>query len=356
MDLTGKLPLISVIVPAYNAAETLRSTLASVLTQTHEHLELWVIDDGSTDHTPALMAALQQEWQDDRLHYAPFENGGQAIARNRGIDLSRGEFVAFLDADDTWTPTKLEDQLAALIAYPQAAVAYSWTDYVDDDGKKLHQGSYVALGGNILAPLMVVNFLENGSNPLVRREAIAQVGLFKPELVPSEDWDLWIRLAEKFEFVAVPKVQILYRVSSTSQSANVRRLEKSCLACLQRAFYRNPLLRSLRRQSFGNLYKYLLHKALDGAIPTDRQSPLQRFLLAARLFCNLLIRCPEFLIKRLTLKTVTRLLLIMIYSLPVIGSLLAGGIKIGDRLTKVDALLGYIKLPTQPVKLSDIQS
>ena len=174
--------------------------------------------------------------------------------------------------------------------------------------------------------------------------------------MPSEDWDLWIRLAERFEFVAVPKVQILYRVSPTSQSANVRRLEKSCLACLARAFYRNPFLRPLRRQSLGNLYKYLLHKALDGAIPTDRQSPLQRFLLAARLFLSLLIRCPEFLFKRLTLKTVTRLLLIMVYSLPVIGSLLTGGIKIGDRLTKVDALLGYIQLPSKPIKISDLHS
>ncbi|MEM9246980.1 MAG: glycosyltransferase, partial [Cyanobacteria bacterium P01_F01_bin.153] len=340
MDSTGKSPLISVIIPAYNAVATLRTTLASVLNQTHSHLELWVIDDGSTDGTAAMVEKLRREWQDDRLRVASFENGGQAIARNRGLELSQGSYIAFLDADDTWTPTKLMDQLAALMENPNAAVAYSWTDYVDDDGTKLHRGSYVALSGSVLGALMVVNFLENGSNPLVRRAAIAQVGPFTPELVPSEDWDLWIRLAEQFEFIAVPEVQILYRVSATSQSANVRRLERSCVACLERAFYRNPLLRPRRRQSFGNLYKYLLHKVLDEAIVTEKQPSWKRFLLAIRLCANLLVRCPQFLIKRLIVKIIARLFLLLLHSLPIVGKVLEKGIAAVDPMTRVDALLG----------------
>ena len=345
MDFTGRPPLISVIIPAYNATATLRQTVRSVLDQTHRHLEVWVIDDGSTDRTAALVAELQREWQDDRLKIARFENGGQAIARNRGIDLSQGELIAFLDADDTWTPTKLADQLAALTENPQAAVAYSWTDYVDDHGHKLHRGSYVALSGWVLAPLVVVNFLENGSNPLVRRSAIAQVGTFNPALVPSEDWDLWVRLAEQFEFVAVPKVQILYRVSATSQSANVRRLERSCVACLNGAFRRNSGVRSHRRQSFGNLYKYLLHKALDMAISPSLTHDFTQLLLGAKLFCKMLWFCPTFLLKRLTIKIVIRLLLLFLSSIGIIKIMPKKWIRQLDIFSRVDALLGYIQLP-----------
>ncbi|MEM9772824.1 MAG: glycosyltransferase family 2 protein [Cyanobacteria bacterium P01_D01_bin.73] len=345
MDSTGKPPLISVIVPAYNAVATLRRTLASVLNQTHAHLELWVIDDGSTDGTAAMVEKLRQEWQDDRLLVASFENSGQATARNRGLELSQGSYVAFLDADDTWTPTKLADQLAALMENPNAAVAYSWTDYVDDDGIKLHRGSYVALSGRVLAALVVVNFLENGSNPLVRREAIAQVGNFTPELVPSEDWDLWLRLAEQFEFVAVPEVQILYRVSLTSQSANVRRLERSCMACLNRAFDRNIddlEVQANRRQSFGNIYKYLLHKALDGPVNANRKQNWSRFKLALWLFLNLIWFCPLFLVKRLTIKIFARLLLLKLNSFFSMRKSLLDKL---SNATGVDALLGYIQLP-----------
>ncbi len=345
MDSTGKPPLISVIVPAYNAAATLRATLASVLNQTHSHLELWVIDDGSTDGTAERVEKLRREWQDDRLQVARFENGGQAVARNRGLDLSRGNYVSFLDADDTWTRTKLADQLAALQANPRAAVAYSWTDYVDDDGNKLHRGSYVALSGAVLGALVVVNFLENGSNPLVRREAIAQVGNFIPELVPSEDWDLWLRLAEQFDFVAVPKVQILYRVSPTSQSANVRRLERSCVACLNRAFARNRdgwNGQNHRRQSYGNLYKYLLYKALEDPVARDKAQNWKRFKLALRLFLNLIRFCPLFLVKRLTIKIFARLLLLKIaFFLPMPMSWRT---KLSNA-SRIDALLGYIQLP-----------
>ncbi|MEM6503316.1 MAG: glycosyltransferase [Cyanobacteria bacterium P01_C01_bin.89] len=345
MDSTGKSPLISVIVPAYNAVATLRTTLASVLNQTHSHLELWVIDDGSTDETAAMVEKLRREWQDDRLQVASFENGGQAAARNRGLELSQGRYVAFLDADDTWTPTKLADQLAALETNPSAAVAYSWTDYVDDDGVKLHRGSYVALSGSVLPALVVVNFLENGSNPLVRRGAIAKVGGFTPELVPSEDWDLWLRLAAQFEFVAVPQVQILYRVSPTSQSSNVRRLERSCIACLNRAFERNIDdldVQKNRSQSFGNIYKYLLHKSLDGAVNVNQKQNWSRFKLALRLFLNVLWFCPLFLVKRLTIKIFARIFILKISSFFPVSQRLLTRL---SNATRVDALLGYIQLP-----------
>lgn len=269
---------VAVIIPAYNAAATIAATVASALGQTHGDLEVIVVDDGSTDATAAIVSTLARS--DPRLRLLRGANGGQAIARNRGIAASTAALVTFLDADDGWTPTKVAEQVRALDDHPDAAIAYGWTDYVDGAGAVLHRGSYVSLSGQVLAALVQVNFIESGSNVMVRRSALealapataAGMGPFEPSLVPSEDWDLWLRLAERFEFVAIARPQVLYRVTEGSQSANVRRLERSCRACLARAFGRRPDLMAVRPIALANLYKYLLAKAL-GSVPRRGCAP-----------------------------------------------------------------------------------
>src|SRR4028118_518511 len=123
------MPQISVIIPAYNAERTIRETIESVQQQTFLDLELIVINDGSKDRTVELVQSIK----DDRLKIFSYENGGVCVARNRGIDHANGEFIAFLDADDLWTPDKLELQAAALKQHPEAGVAYSWTYFMDVD-------------------------------------------------------------------------------------------------------------------------------------------------------------------------------------------------------------------------------
>ena len=148
-----------------------------------------------------------------------YENGGLSVARNRGISQATGEYIAFLDADDLWTPDKLELQLAALRSHPQAGVAYSWTYFMDEQGQSFHADQPVTVEGNVQADLLVSNFLAHGSNPLIRRTAIDSVGEFNPAVAGAADWDYWLRLAEKWEFVVVPKAQIFYRQSSSSISS-----------------------------------------------------------------------------------------------------------------------------------------
>lgn len=266
-------PRVSVIVPVYNGAATIAGTLRSVLAQTFGDFEVLVVDDGSTDGSGAIAQALAADLGDDRLRVLHQANGGQAIARNHGMAAARGEFFAFIDADDWWTPDKLAAQVAALDAHPAAALAYSWTVLVNGDRQPLGGRVEAPFSGAVHGPLLVTDFISSGSNPLVRRGAIARVGGFDPALIPSEDWDLWLRIAAAFDLICVPHPHILYRQRPASSSDDVWRQERVSRTILNRELGREPgrdRLRPHRRLIFANRYKYLLFKALD-APPTPRR-------------------------------------------------------------------------------------
>jgi glycosyltransferase involved in cell wall biosynthesis len=245
--------LISVIIPAYNAAQTILETLSSVQQQTFSNFEIIVINDGSTDNLLEQLSTII----DSRLNVFSYENGGLSVARNRGINHASGEYIAFLDADDLWAPDKLELQFAALQNSPRAGVAYSWTYFMDELGQSFHGGQNATVAGNVYADLLVSNFLAHGSNPLIRRAAIDSVGEFNSAVSGAADWDYWLRLAAKWEFVVVPKPQIFYRQSSSSMSSKVEFMERCQLDVLEQAFQQAPIeLQALKPQSLANVYQY----------------------------------------------------------------------------------------------------
>ena len=270
------MPLISVIIPVYNGEKTIKQTIKSVLKQTFSDFELIVINDGSQDSTLEIVSSIQ----DHRLKIFSYLNAGLATSRNRGFSHSSGEFIAFLDADDLWTQDKLEKQLAALQANPQAAVAYSWTDYIDESNQLLRRGSHITLNGSDVYPkLLVINFIENGSNPLIHREALTQVGDFDPSVNIVADWDMWLRLAARYPFVAVPSPQILYRQPVNSMSSNISQQEVEGLQVIERSFNEAPKsLQYLKPYSIANFYKYLIHKALAGTPNRHRGLAAVKFL------------------------------------------------------------------------------
>ncbi|MBE9038750.1 glycosyltransferase [aff. Roholtiella sp. LEGE 12411] len=260
---------ISVIIPAYNSEKTIKTTIESVLNQTFADFELIIVNDGSQDSTLDIIA----KFQDSRIKVLSFNNSGGNVSRNRGLNYAVGEFISFLDADDIWTADKLEIQLKALQENPQAAVAYSWTDYINENGAFVVSGRHVNLNGDVYEELLLTNFLENGSNPLIRREALIELGGFDKSLSAAQDWDMWLRLAYKFDFVCIPSVQILYRISANSVSSNLLRQEKACLQLLERAYQARPsTLKNNWNISLTNLYKYLTCKALQK--PLNRQKSL----------------------------------------------------------------------------------
>src|ERR687886_1714098 len=223
------MPLISVIIPVYNGGNTIRTTIESVLNQTFTNLELIVVNDGSQDSTLAVL----NEIQDSRLKVFSFPNAGVSTSRNRGLAQAKGEFISFLDADDLWTPDKLEAQLKALQENPQAAVAYSWSDWIDESGQFLRAGGHITVNGNAYEKLLLRDFVESGSNPLIRKQALEEVGTFDESIAFAEDWDLWLRLAARSAFGAVPSPPVLYRISPNSASFNVWKMEAGSLKVIE---------------------------------------------------------------------------------------------------------------------------
>ncbi|MEH2035521.1 glycosyltransferase family 2 protein [Nostoc sp.] len=306
-------PQISVIIPTYNADRTILETIASVQQQTFSDFELIVINDGSTDRTLELLNSVA----DPRIKIFSYSNGGLPVARNRGISQANGEFISFLDADDLWTPDKLEAQLAALQKHPEAGVAYSWSYYMDEKGESIHSSNTVSFEGNVYANLLVGNFLESGSNPLISKQAIDSVGEFDSTLASCEDWEYWLRLAARWPFVVVPKQQILYRQTSGAMSSKIEVMEKYHLIVIERAFASAPLeLRSLKYQSLANVYQFLAHLCLT-RLPGASGAKLanQKLKTAIGLY-------PPILLKKKTYVLLFKLLLIGVLSPKIASNIL----------------------------------
>ncbi len=211
------MPLISVIMPVYNGARFLKKTLESLLAQTCTDWELIVVDDGSTDATPDVLA----EYDDRRFVKIRKANGGEASTRNVGLSHAQGEFIAFLDADDLYLPNALEDMSAFLTAHPEFDALFS-DGYLCDENEHIlsrltehRSGLYT---GNILEPLVLTaDVITVPVCTLTRRAVIQQHQIeFDEQLVIGPDWDFWIRLARYARFGYLDQLTCMYRVHLTN--------------------------------------------------------------------------------------------------------------------------------------------
>lgn len=224
-------PLVSVIIPAFNAEKTIGETLESVFRQSYPNVEIIVVDDGSTDNTSSLVENYAKSCLN--IRYIRQENSGVAAARNTGIGASEGEYVAPLDADDLWHPRKLEFHIAALEdAGHQAAVAYSPFRVLNELGEVVDNSRMFAYSGDIFDLHLGDNFIGNGSGITARRNAVLEMGgystiLHENGLEGGEDYLLQMQLARKYDFVAVPLYLIGYRVYEGSMSSNDLKMIKS---------------------------------------------------------------------------------------------------------------------------------
>ena len=194
---------VSVVIPTFNRRSEVEQALKSVFQQSVKVDEIIVVDDGSTD----LISELFSAKIDPRIDFIRLEqNVGGAVARNVGLAAASGDFVAFLDSDDTWLPTKIEEQLRALSKKPKAVASFTGIRHVFSDRiRDAFPPPEVSL-----ARLRQSNAVGSASTAVIRRDAVAAVGGFDAALPSCHDWDMWLRLRILGEFAVVTKPLIIY--------------------------------------------------------------------------------------------------------------------------------------------------
>lgn len=215
-------PTVSVVIPAYNAAWCVRRAIDSVLAQDYRDYELIVVNDGSTDDTAAVLTGYG-----DAIRVVHQANAGLSSARNAGIGAARGEFVAFLDADDWWLPNKLTRQVALMRQRPELGFSSTAARVEDPDGKLVNIWACARWQGSFLAHLFGSNadVAGSGSAVIARRTLFDQTGGFDETLRSLEDIDMWMRLAAVSDYACLeePLAVILRRPDSMSRNLEVMR-------------------------------------------------------------------------------------------------------------------------------------
>ncbi|MEY2832207.1 MAG: hypothetical protein RLZZ574_1465 [Cyanobacteriota bacterium] len=263
MDLDkNKTPEVTVIIPAYNAMRYLAETIETVLAQTYQDFEVLVVNDGSTDNTSTWVSQLCQK--EPKVRLISQANKGLPGARNTGIKQSRGKYIAILDADDLWEPTKLQKQVDSLDSNPEAGLCYTWTALADSEGKVTGRVVASHAEGNVWQQLTEINFVCCGSTPVIRRRCFETVGFFAEDLRFSEDWDMWLRIAAKYPFVVVKESLIRYRQHSNNMTKNCQKMLETSRVLIERNFASAPTeFLHLRNRSYGCIYLFLAWKAIE---------------------------------------------------------------------------------------------
>jgi glycosyltransferase involved in cell wall biosynthesis len=214
-------PLVSVIIPTHNRASLVREAVASVLDQTYPHLEILVVDDGSTDGTPEALGLFG-----DRLQVLRHScRRGVAAARNLGIEAARGDWLAFLDSDDLWLPAKLARQLAYLAAQPRLRICQTEEIWVRRGVRVNLPRTHRKVAGDIFLPSLG-RCLVSPSAVVLHRRLLREHGAFDEALPAAEDYDLWLRLSWRYEVGLVPEPLIVKRGGHADQLSGQRGIDR----------------------------------------------------------------------------------------------------------------------------------
>jgi glycosyltransferase involved in cell wall biosynthesis len=212
-------PLISVIIPTFNRADFLQNAIESVLAQTYKQHEIVVVDDGSTDNTKELIVGYGNKI---RFYYQ--RNKGPAIARNYGVQNSSGDLLAFLDSDDVWHADKLTRQVDRFAADKDLALLFTGHRYVNHEDNQIMW----SVGHNDLNKGAMKKAIMTGcpfalSSAMVKRQVFCKVGMFSEQLTYAEDWDLFFRIASRYDVDCIKEILLdmhVHKNSMVAQSGN----------------------------------------------------------------------------------------------------------------------------------------
>ena len=259
---TDRTPMVTVVIPCYNSLRYIAETMETVLKQTYQDFEVLVVNDGSTDGTADWVNALSD--REPKVRMVSQANQGLAGARCTGVTNARGKYVAFIDDDDLWELTKLAKQVNSLESNPQAGLCYTWTALTDSEGKPTGRVIASNAEGNVWQAMTEMNIVCCGSTPMIRRSCFDDVGLFDRQVSPSDDWDMWWRIAAKYEFTVIKEPLILYRQHPNNSSKKCDRMLETSRILIERNFANAPTeLLHLRNRSYGCIYLYLGWRAIE---------------------------------------------------------------------------------------------
>jgi glycosyltransferase involved in cell wall biosynthesis len=221
-------PLVTIVIPVYNGARWITRTLASAVAQTYPNIEIVVVDDGSTDHTAAIVESAAS--QDRRIRLLRKDHSGLPATRNFGISHANGTLIAPLDADDLWHSEKLTLQVAKMQASPKVGLVYCWAVEIDENDLIMPpvRNGNTAQGRVIAEVASKAGIVDSGSNPLIRRSYFDVVGGYDPyQTLGAEDWKLCLALAQICEFAVVPAHLVGYRRLDKSMSRKVAKMDQA---------------------------------------------------------------------------------------------------------------------------------
>ncbi|PJA45297.1 hypothetical protein CO174_03890 [Candidatus Uhrbacteria bacterium CG_4_9_14_3_um_filter_50_9] len=252
-------PLISIIIPTYNAASTLPRALESALSQSIQNLEILVVDDASTDETQELIQRYMD--RDDRVHYYRLKenSGGAAKPKNVGVMHARGSYIAILDADDEWMETKLEKQLQLFQESTNTRLGFVGAHalLVENGTETLKP---VRNYTNILHHLLASDYMGSGSSTLYRKDVFDQVGGFDETLKSAQDLEMRIRLAQQYDFAVPdsgPLLKYHIRPGSVTRRLSVEQKDADHAYIIQKyrhLYEQNPVAYSNKLRSDGTRY------------------------------------------------------------------------------------------------------
>ncbi len=270
-------PLVSVVIPAYNVGPWVRNAVESALRQSCRNLEVLVVNDGSTDDTAERLSDLA----DPRLRIISRPRGGLSEARNTGIRLAAGKYVAFLDGDDEWMRDKLDYHVEVLDCRPEIDFTFSLSRAIDEQGDTLGRTSRRASGYVSLRRLLVDNLVSNGSSAVVRRDVLVRTGGFDATLRACEDYDMWIRIASlrPNNGWCIPRALTCYRIRHGQMTKDIARMQSEWERVRAKARSIAPAdVAATEAASRARFHRYLAYLAYE-----NRDFSTSRELLASAL-------------------------------------------------------------------------
>lgn len=233
-ELMDKLsPLVSVVIPTYNRAETIEKTINSVLNQTYPSMEIVIVDDCSKDNTEQIVNEKFSYVK--KLKYIKHEkNKGGNAARNTGIENSKGKYIAFLDSDDEWLSTKLEKQINKMVKNKDCGLVYTYCANVDLNTNEIISYFGNEPGQKPFEKLLCENFIGSTSSILCTKDALMDVGMFDESLPSCQDWELYIRIASRYHIDYIGEPLLRYYIHGNSITGNCNRAIEGHIIVLER--------------------------------------------------------------------------------------------------------------------------